>query len=472
MNHGDAFAGIGGFGLAAKRAGWKTVWACEIEPSARNVYAARLGHDGLRFDSDIRESVDLPPIDILTGGFPCQDISVAGRGAGLAGSRSGLFFELVRILESARPEWFCFENVDALLSINSGRDMGVVLSTLVECGYCVAWRVLNSRFFGLAQRRSRIFIVGHSTDWRRAASVLFEQAGRSRNSPRGKAGSRDPGTDFVGTLTAGGKRGYRIGAEDARDGHLVGACLARGAKGVGSTIDGQLVTHTLTSEGADASEDGTGRGTGIVVGTLTGSSIGTSERAKGAGIVSHALSTNGARVDRGCSGAEGVYVHPTLCGGNPYRGGSNAKTQAEASVTAPTLTTNSAKFGSGGRSGQPPTLVAGTVTSSGGRRSRAEDARSSLVTSISQNQRGEVRSSRIASALSSGGGGIPGQGYQLAQVDPDRVGEASGIPGPLDLCPQCLEGPDAPRYRGIGNAVSVPVIDWIFGRINEVRNQS
>lgn len=365
MNHGDAFSGIGGFGLAAQRAGFTTVWACEIEPSARAVYSARLGHDGLRFDTDIRESRNLPHIDILTGGFPCQDLSVAGKRAGLAGSRSGLFFELVRILEESRPAWFVFENVDALLSSNSGRDMGVVLSTLVECGYSVAWRVLNSRYFGLAQRRSRVFLVGHSSDGSAPTKILFERPCCCRNSaPSRPAGRDDRAGDQVGTLQAGGKRGYRIGAEDARDGHLVSALLSRGAKGIGTT-----------------------------------------------------------RRSRPAHGNSAATV-------------------------------------------RHPVLVAGTVVGSGGTRSRAEDARTSLV--IAQNQRGEVRTSSIAMALSSGGGGIPGQGYHLTQIDASGVGETTGLPGPLDLCPICEDGPDAPRYRGIGNAVSVPVVEWLLRRVREV----
>lgn len=426
LRHGDAFCGIGGFGLAAQRAGWSTVWASEIEPSARAIYAERLGHDGLRFDGDIRTITDLPAIDILTGGFPCQDISVAGKRAGLDGERSSLFFELVRVLEIARPTWFVFENVDALLSSPDGargRDFGVVLATLVERGYRVAWRVLNSRFFGLAQRRKRVFLVGHSTDWRCAASVLFESARSGGNpSPRRKARSEDSGADLVNTLLSC-SGGYRLGTEEVRSGQIVGACVARGFKGVGSTIDGQLVAHTLTSVGADGSEDGTGRGSPIV-------------------------------------------THPTLTTGTA-KFGSGGRNGAPP-VLIPTLTASGGQRLDRGRTG-PEALIAGTVTASGGRRSRVEDARSSLV--ISENQRGEIRTSNIASALVSGGGGKPGQGYQLATTaspDTSGVGEASGLFGPLDLCEICLKGPDAPRYRGIGNAVSVPVIEWIFGRINAV----
>lgn len=440
MNHGDAFAGIGGFGEAARRVGWSTVWACEIEPSARSVYSARLGHDGLRFDIDIRESRDIPSIDILTGGFPCQDISVAGKRRGLAGARSGLFFELVRILESARPTWFCFENVDALLSSNSGRDMGVVLSTLVECGYSLAWRVFDSRFFGLAQRRRRIFLVGHSSNERYPAQVLFESARGNRNpSSRRKAWGEDSGTDFIGAQKSESEERWN----DAEGDRIV-PTLMHNFQGLP-----HYVSHALTSEGADASEDGSGRGAGIVISnTLRGNprSSNSNGNSEAATLISATLGTNDDRLDRGRTGPESVYIHPTLTSDKRLRGGSNGNTEAKQLLVHSTVTATNARYGSGGNNGAPPPLVTG----------------------ISQNQRGEVRTSRVASALVSSGGGKPGQGYQLAAFDSDGMGEIARIPGALDVCAICENGPDAPRYRGLGNAVSVPVVEWIFRRINEV----
>jgi DNA (cytosine-5)-methyltransferase 1 len=415
LRHGDAFAGIGGFGLAARRVGWETVWACEIEPSARAVYSARLGHPGLQFDRDIRDVSAVPAFDVLTGGFPCQDISVAGARKGLAGERSGLFFQLVRVLALARPECFVFENVDGLLSSPDacrGRDLGLILSTLVECGYGVAWRVLNSRFFGLAQRRARVFIVGHRTDWRVAASILFESASGGRNPAKGrKARREDQGADPVGTLTSSG--GRRPRAEDARSSLVVGALVSRGAKGIGTTIDGQLVAHTLTSDGFDASEDGTGRGSPIVIQpTLTQGfgQLGSGGFSGKPPVLIPALVT---RPYGDAVSAIPPLVAATLSS-NPHRGGSNAKTQAHGLVV------------------------------------------------VSQNQRGEIRSSDVAGALSHGGG-IPGQGYQLAAIDAAGVGEAPGVSGPLDVCPQCTRGPDAPRYQGLGNAISVPVAECRWG---------
>ena len=125
---------------------------------------------------DIREcgKNNLPLCDVLVGGFPCQDLSVAGKRAGLFGERSRLFFEFVRIASELRPVWLVIENVPRLLSSDSGRDFAIVLLSLENAGYRCAWRVLDSQFFGVAQSRRRLFIVGHA-DVRRAGAVLFEE---------------------------------------------------------------------------------------------------------------------------------------------------------------------------------------------------------------------------------------------------------------------------------------------------------
>lgn len=276
MRHGDAFSGVGGFALAARVVGWSTVWACEIEPSARAVYSERCGYDGLRFDTDIRESRDFPPIDILTGGFPCQDLSVAGRRRGLAGARSGLFFELVRILQESRPEWFVFENVPGLLSSHRGRDMALILDSLVECGYGVAYRILNAQFFGVAQRRRRVFFVGHSSgEWGRAAQILFERERGERN----PAESGEAGPDVAGAIGSGasGGGGWRCGADEAAAGHVVvqqsiAHCVTgHEAKGGDPTTDNYIVADPLKT---GSSQFGNGWTDGPIVAQCNGSNVG------------------------------------------------------------------------------------------------------------------------------------------------------------------------------------------------------
>ena len=134
----------------------------------------------------------LPWVDLICAGVPCQDVSVAGKRAGLKGERTGLFFQFARILRELRPTWFVFENVPGLLSSNGGRDFAEVLRVLmVECGYGVSWRVLDSQFFRVAQQRRRLFIVGRFGK-PCPAEILFERETGSIVSPAGRAaGVRD-----------------------------------------------------------------------------------------------------------------------------------------------------------------------------------------------------------------------------------------------------------------------------------------
>jgi len=144
------FDGIGGFPLAFARAGIRTVLSCEIDPAARGVLTDRFPdhvlHDDVRTltADDCRAAGFVPYRGVLAGGFPCQDLSVAGRRAGLDGARSGLFFEIVRLADALRPRWLVLENVPGLLSSNSGRDMGAIVGALVDLGYGVGWRVLDA----------------------------------------------------------------------------------------------------------------------------------------------------------------------------------------------------------------------------------------------------------------------------------------------------------------------------------------
>ncbi len=122
-------------------------------------------------------------LDLIAFGFPCQDISNANpKGTGIKGERSSIFFECMRIVEILNPSWVLIENVPRLLSINEGRDFALVLKTISESGYGYSWRVLDSQYFGVAQRRKRIFIVGRFGG-ACPPEVLFEQACGSGHDP-------------------------------------------------------------------------------------------------------------------------------------------------------------------------------------------------------------------------------------------------------------------------------------------------
>ena len=208
MIFGSLFSGIGGFDLGLERAGLVCSWQVEIDRHCRKLLNARW--PDVERHEDVRTvGTNLAPVDLICGGFPCQDLSVAGDRAGLGGERSGLWFEFHRILALARPSVCLIENVPGLLSSDEGRDLAIILRGLVDCGYGVAWRVLDAQFAGLAQRRQRVFIVG-SLGTGRCAEILFEPASvrwdPAPHRPAGqgvgptlesRAGSGSPGTDAI-----------------------------------------------------------------------------------------------------------------------------------------------------------------------------------------------------------------------------------------------------------------------------------
>ena len=200
------FAGIGGFDLAMERAGINVVATVEWDKHAQSVLARRFPNSklygditGVTGEQLINAGFD-PANGIITGGFPCQDLSVAGRRAGLTGSRSGLFWEICRLLDETKAQSFILENVPGLLSSNEGRDMGTVIRALEERGYSIAWRVLDAQHFGVAQRRRRVFIVGNlGDDWRSLTEILAIGESSARYSQQ----SNTKRKDITGSISDG-----------------------------------------------------------------------------------------------------------------------------------------------------------------------------------------------------------------------------------------------------------------------------
>jgi DNA (cytosine-5)-methyltransferase 1 len=162
---GEICAGIGGFGLGFTRAGWQGSWSIELDDVNRAVLADRFPESILfknlcHWTQFIRQ---LKRVHAILFGFPCQDLSVMGqhRGVvrGLAGPRSGLFFTIMDIVRVLQPPWLVIENVPGLLVSNGGQDFQTVLQTLTDCGYCGFFRVLDAQYFGVPQKRRRVFLV-------------------------------------------------------------------------------------------------------------------------------------------------------------------------------------------------------------------------------------------------------------------------------------------------------------------------
>lgn len=194
---GSLFAGVGGFDLGFEQTGrFESAWMSEWDKHAESVLRRRFPNARQLGDITKVDPAQLEPVDVVVGGFPCQDLSVAGKRAGLAGERSGLFHEFVRIVRGLprRPSFVVVENVPGMLSSQQGRDFAVVLSEVAQewGAVSVAWRVLDSQYFGVAQRRRRVFLVLDLAGERAPEVLALEQGSVGDPPSRIKAQSQSP----------------------------------------------------------------------------------------------------------------------------------------------------------------------------------------------------------------------------------------------------------------------------------------
>jgi DNA (cytosine-5)-methyltransferase 1 len=169
-------SGIEAASVAWRPLGWQAVAFAEIEKFPAAVLRHHYPDVENRGDMTRFPEWSDAAIDVLVGGTPCQSFSVAGLRKGLDDPRGSLLLVYLAIARRYRPAWLVWENVPGVLSIDDGRAFGSVLGGLALLGYGFAYRILDAQYFGLAQRRRRVFVVGHLGDWRRAAAVLFERA--------------------------------------------------------------------------------------------------------------------------------------------------------------------------------------------------------------------------------------------------------------------------------------------------------
>ena len=188
---------------------WTPVAFSEIDPFPCAVLAHHYPH--VPNWGDMTKFKEWPDadIDVLVGGTPCQSFSVAGLRAGLADPRGNLMLTYLAIAERYRPEWVVWENVPGVLSSNGGRDFATFLCGLAELGYGWAYRVLDAQYFGVAQRRRRVFVVGSAGGWASAAAVLFERDCLQGN----PAPSREAREGVTGTLNSHSTGGGGLGTD-------------------------------------------------------------------------------------------------------------------------------------------------------------------------------------------------------------------------------------------------------------------
>lgn len=233
----DFFSGVGGFRHGLELAGMKCIGFCEKDKFARKSYEAMYDTKGEWFHDDITtiDPTRLPKADLWCAGSPCQNVSIAGKRAGLYGERSGLFFTFVELIKSQKeedkPEWVLLENVKGLLSSGGGRDYLDYISILDESGYDLEWQVFNSKDYGVPQNRERIYTIGH-----------LRRKGRRQVLPI----SRESSSHLKQLV--GGMQSYRVYDPSGIAKTLVGEGGGLGAKTGLYLIDQSLTEPKLTEE--------------------------------------------------------------------------------------------------------------------------------------------------------------------------------------------------------------------------------
>ena len=237
MRYGSVCSGIEAATAAWHHMGWEAAFFSEIEKFPCAVLQHQYPDVPLHGDFTTIKENEYGKIDLLVGGTPCQSFSVAGLRGGLDDDRGNLALEFCRLAQREQPRWIVWENVPGVLSSNGGRDFGSILGALEDLGYGLAYRVLDAQYFGVAQRRRRVFVVGYLGDWRPAAAVLFERhsmsghpapsrqarqeaAGAAATGAGGSGGNGGARPDLAGPLTAGMHKGPR-GTEAVESGHVV-----------------------------------------------------------------------------------------------------------------------------------------------------------------------------------------------------------------------------------------------------------
>jgi len=426
----DPFEGFMAYVEAASVAwnplGWHAVAFSEIEPFP----CAVLDHHYPDIPNlgDMTKFKDWPnvSIDLLCGGTPCQSFSVAGLRKGLDDPRGDLMLTFGAIAGRYRPRWLVWENVPGVLSSNEGRDFGSFLGMLGQLGYGFAYRVLDAQYFGVAQRRRRVFVVGYLGDWRRAAAVLFERHSLSRDpAPRRETG-KGFAADIAPSLVSSGRGVERCGDPRGQD---------------------PVIAHTLSGEGFDASEDGTGRGTPLVPIAFDTTQI------------TSAANYSNPRPGDSCHPLAAGAHAPAIAFDCKSSGQNDFGIGIEVAGTQRAMTHSNSHSNGGGHQAVATLAI------------RGRDGEPDL----------EVRHDGTANALLTPNEGRAGigvgavhYGMQVRRLTPTECERLQGFPDGYTAIPwrgkpadQC---PDGPRYKALGNSWAVPVARWIGQRIEQVES--
>ena len=454
--------------------GWEAVAYSEIERFPSEVLAhhypstPNLG-DMTKFKEWNFES----DVDLLVGGTPCQSFSVAGLRKGLDDPRGNLMLTYLAIADKYRPRWLVWENVPGVLSSNGGKDFGVFLGALGELGYGFAYRILDAQYFGVAQRRRRVFVVGYLGDWRAAAAVLFE-----RHSLQGHpAPSREKREDPAKCLTRGANQRYDFETEDliaqpivvdraafnqganaqykfrAEHSETMDSLVARGPHAVLQPIP---IHDQATRHAGKNGEKTMGKGNGLGVGH-PGEPMNTLTKGDRHAVAQpiplnsmNCFRSPDADASTGCGIGEAGEAMFTI-------------TKANSHAVAQPIAFSGCDDGMDTQINVTPTMrVAG-------------NAQGNLAVAVGTDLYNGAITGEVACTMSTHGGDGNGTGPTVMQamavrrLTPVECERLQGFPDSYtDIKSKDKPTPDGPRYKALGNSMAVPVMAWIGQRIEQV----
>ena len=473
MRYGSVCSGIEAASVAWEPLGWTASFLSEIDKFPRAVLAHHYPKVPLHGDFTTIRAGEYDPIDLLVGGTPCQSFSVAGLRGGLADGRGNLALEYLKLAQRLRPKWLVWENVPGVLSSAGGRDFGSILGGLVELGYGFAYRVLDAQFFGVPQRRRRVFVVGYLGDWRRAAAVLFERDCLSGNpAPRREAGQRAAPTISARTEGGGG-----LGTDFDLDGGLIAStgdvshCRNGGGMGRQDFETETLITGALACSGGHAYPGTTAQDAGE--GFLLPVAYALQERA---GSENPDAGPDGAGYREGASYTLEARQTPQAVAYNITPSQSNKDYNARASERSQAITGN----------GNRPSARGGDVIAFGSKEyaqdagdvapplramgSNKDHPNGGGQIAIAFNARQDPTHGPVADPLGTkdtGHGFL--RGSAVRRLTPRECERLQGFPDDYTLIQhRGKPAADGPRYKALGNSMAVPVMRWIGERIQMV----
>ena len=426
MKYLSVCSGIEAATVAWHPLGWEAAGFSEIEKFPSEVLKHHYPHVTNFGDMTKFKEWELGTnIDVFVGGTPCQSFSVAGLRKGLDDPRGNLMLTYLAIADKFRPKWLVWENVPGVLSSDNGKDFATFLGGLGELGYGFAYRVLDAQYFGVAQRRRRVFVVGYLGDWRPAAAVLFERDSLQRNPPPSRKKRERTSAFFESSLAQ-----YRAadvgGTLKASGGVLGGGSETFLAQRVGSGDRGGMTSAYSIREDAQANTF-----------SATELEVATALKALQPSVQSHHAQTFVAQMDcypistQNALGREnGIDDWPL----GLYKDGDPAPTLTKAHGHAVALS--------------PPTIVHGT--------------QDPCVSDIA-----------FAQGTNNGGENVLIQSMAVRRLTPIECERLQGFPDGYTNIPwnKKPESPDGPRYKALGNSMAVPVMAWIGKRINQYEQQ-